>query len=117
MPSAPISNPTPYTCGNCGTGWNRNGQVCPNCGTAVPPHSDRWVFKVVPWIMGLVAVGSAGQGYDAFQAARLVVHARASDWLPVAFNFSIFLCSFSVLIVTAKAHVNLGKTSTQSVLK
>ena len=100
MPFAPLTNPTSHTCQNCGTGWNGKGVACPNCGEAVPPHSDRWALKVIPWIMGFMALGSAGQGYEGFQATRLLVHAGVSDWMPVVFNVTVCLYCSWILVTT-----------------
>ena len=62
MPAAPLPNPTPYTCPNCGAGLTQLDEFCPRCGARLtaPARPALGVISVILLALGALIFGGIG---------------------------------------------------------
>lgn len=62
MNPAPLPQPAPFTCPNCGAALNEQPEFCPRCGARLTPQTRPALsrFAIVALALGLLLFGAVG---------------------------------------------------------
>ena len=99
MPTPPVTNPTPYTCPQCGAGLGERAEFCPHCGARLQlaaATSAGWFASNIA--LGLGALIFGGVGACSGQAAISAFGASTADYIrPVVLGISVPILIFGVV--------------------
>ena len=74
MPAPPVTNPTPYTCPNCGLAMEQRAEFCPRCGAQLHAKARRsagWIVGSILLGLGALLFGGIGACSAAFTYGSL----------------------------------------------